>query len=109
MTIENVEVVSTKKTSSRQKKRAVGCQSSQIRTRSRASSAKPRQLNTRTRVESVSDDENGNANIEFFSRVTRSGDSIVKLIKRIERILESEEAPDMDSLNCVICCENKNI
>ena len=72
-----------------------------------------RQLQTRSRlytVEQQTDDLSSSVseqNLEIFSRVTNNGNTIMNLIKRIERIMNTEEAADMESPNCIICCENK--
>lgn len=75
----------------------------------------PRQTETRSRTKSsrqnsedVSSDESENEqHFEYFSRVTRSGNAVLNLMKRIERIMNNEESADIDSIKCIICCDNK--
>lgn len=45
--------------------------------------------------------------MEIFSRVTRNGSAINRLIKRILDIMDNREELDVNSLKCIICCENK--
>lgn len=55
-----------------------------------------------------SDNDNDNeTNVTYFSRVTRSGNTVVNLINRIERIISNQESVDVDSIKCILCCDNK--
>lgn len=46
-------------------------------------------------------------NLQYFSRVTRSGNTLLKLVERIERIMNEQEDIDMNSHQCIICCNAK--
>lgn len=47
------------------------------------------------------------SSLEYFSRNTRSGNAVAKLMVRIKRVMDNVEEVNADNLKCIICCEKK--
>lgn len=56
---------------------------------------------------SVTGDQSETNTLERFSRLTRSGNSVLKLMVKIKRMVDDVEEVDCESLKCIICCEKK--
>lgn len=45
--------------------------------------------------------------LETFSRMTRSGNAVMNLVKRIRRVMDDEEEFDINDIKCIVCCDKK--
>lgn len=65
------------------------------------------QINTTKRTAARTRESRSRTNDIVPPRVTRSGVNIIKLIDTIDKIMNEQEAVDMNALQCIICCNAK--
>lgn len=70
---------------------------------------KTRKTKKKSQPQTSSDDSDDSSekNLEYFSRVTRSGNTLRKLAEKIEKLMKDDAVIDVDGQLCVICCVKK--